>query len=101
MGCFEKSPVLQSPEELLRLFREHRGRMLRELKLLYLSDERKYSRITENLLDQDREFREYYYYDLAFQMHLSRWKRSKERRLAWKALLRRLGLGGTPAAGIG
>lgn len=92
MGWFEKSPVLQSPEELLRLFREHRGQMLRELKLLYFSDERKYNRVTENLLDQDREFREYYYYDLAFQMYLNRWKNSKERRLAWNAVLQRLGL---------
>lgn len=93
--------MIQTSEEVLRLFREHRGRMLRELKLLYLSDERKYTRITENLLDQDREFREYYYYDLALQVHLSRWKAKKERQAAWKAILRRLGLGSPPAAGLG
>ncbi|MBE7438179.1 MAG: hypothetical protein HS115_06945 [Spirochaetales bacterium] len=94
LKALERPESLPADAHMLHLFRQHRGRMIQELKAIYFADESKYDGIIERLLEMDREFKEYYYFDLSWQMHLHRWKSRKERREAWRGFLALLGFRG-------
>lgn len=87
-----KRDGMQTEPEILRLFAEHRYRMIQELKALFFADAERFTALTESLIERNREFREYYYYDLAWQMRLHRWRERKKRREALRMYLQRWGL---------